>query len=94
MANTDKWYYAYTIEGVYNLNGQKVNKAQKGMYIINGHKVVIKWEKTWACSRSFERERARAKLKVVIKWESLKTTRSATQGDACYRRDARIKTNY
>ena len=29
-------------EGVYNLNGQKVNKAQKGMYIINGHKVVIK----------------------------------------------------
>jgi hypothetical protein len=42
MANTDKWYYAYTIEGVYNLNGQKVNKAQKGMYIINGHKVVIK----------------------------------------------------
>ena len=47
MANTDKWYYAYTIEGVYNLNGQKVNKAQKGLFIINGKKVVIKWEKTW-----------------------------------------------
>ena len=27
---------------VYNLNGQKVNKAQKGLYIINGKKVVIK----------------------------------------------------
>ena len=29
-------------EGVYNLNGQKVNKAQKGLFIINGKKVVIK----------------------------------------------------
>ena len=27
---------------VYNLNGQKVEKAQKGLYIINGKKVVIK----------------------------------------------------
>ena len=27
---------------VYNMNGQKVNKAQKGLYIINGKKVVIK----------------------------------------------------
>ena len=27
---------------VYNLNGQKVNKAKKGLYIINGKKVVIK----------------------------------------------------
>ena len=27
---------------IFNLNGQKVNKAQKGMYIINGKKVVIK----------------------------------------------------
>ena len=27
---------------VYNLNGQKVNKAKKGLYIINGRKVVIK----------------------------------------------------
>ena len=27
---------------VYNLNGQKVNKTQKGLYIINGKKVVIK----------------------------------------------------
>jgi len=27
---------------IYNLNGQKVNKAQKGLYIINGKKVVIK----------------------------------------------------
>jgi len=27
---------------VYNLRGQKVNKAQKGLYIINGKKVVIK----------------------------------------------------
>ena len=28
--------------GIYNLNGQKVNNAQKGLYIINGRKVVIK----------------------------------------------------
>jgi hypothetical protein len=27
---------------IYNLNGQKVNKAQKGLYIINGKKVVVK----------------------------------------------------
>lgn len=28
--------------GIYNLNGQKVNKAQKGIYIVNGKKVVIR----------------------------------------------------
>jgi len=27
---------------IYNLNGQKVSKAQKGVYIINGQKVVVK----------------------------------------------------
>jgi hypothetical protein len=27
---------------IYNLNGQKVNNATKGVYIINGNKVVIK----------------------------------------------------
>ena len=27
---------------IYNLNGQKVNKAQKGLYIINGKRVVVK----------------------------------------------------
>ena len=27
---------------IYNLNGQRVNKAQKGVYIVNGKKVVIK----------------------------------------------------
>ena len=27
---------------VYNLNGQKVNSLKKGLYIVNGHKVVIK----------------------------------------------------
>jgi hypothetical protein len=31
------------IEGtIYNLNGQKVEKAKKGLFIINGRKVVIK----------------------------------------------------
>lgn len=30
------------VEGIYNLRGQKVEKAQKGLYIINGKKVVIK----------------------------------------------------
>jgi hypothetical protein len=29
-------------EGVYNLNGQKVQKIQKGLYIQNGRKVVKK----------------------------------------------------
>ena len=29
-------------EGIYNLQGQKVNKAQKGVYIVNGKKVVVK----------------------------------------------------
>jgi hypothetical protein len=27
---------------IYNLSGQRVNKATKGLYIINGRKVVIK----------------------------------------------------
>ena len=30
------------MEGIFNLNGQKVMKAQKGLYIINGKKVVLK----------------------------------------------------
>lgn len=29
-------------EGIYNLQGQKVNKAQKGVYIVNGKKVILK----------------------------------------------------
>jgi hypothetical protein len=27
---------------IYNLNGQKVNKAQKGLFIINGKKTVVR----------------------------------------------------
>ena len=27
---------------IYNLNGQRVNKAQKGLYIVNGKKVILK----------------------------------------------------
>ena len=27
---------------IYNLNGQRVNNAQKGIYIVNGKKIVIK----------------------------------------------------
>ena len=30
------------VEGIYNLNGQKMMKTQKGLYIMNGKKVVIK----------------------------------------------------
>ena len=30
------------MESVYNLNGQKVQNAKKGLYIVNGKKVVIK----------------------------------------------------
>ena len=29
-------------KGVFNLNGQKVNKTKRGLYIINGKKVVVK----------------------------------------------------
>jgi len=29
-------------DGIYNLQGQKVNKAQKGVYIVNGKKVILK----------------------------------------------------
>lgn len=31
-----------TGKGIYNLSGQRVSKAQKGLYIVNGKKVVIK----------------------------------------------------
>lgn len=30
------------VDGIYNLSGQRVNKAQKGIYIVNGKKVVIR----------------------------------------------------
>ena len=30
------------VNGIYNLSGQRVNKAQKGIYIVNGKKVVVK----------------------------------------------------
>lgn len=30
------------VDGIYNLSGQRVNKAQKGIYIVNGKKVVVK----------------------------------------------------
>lgn len=32
----------WTIDNVYNLNGQRVNNAKKGLYIVNGKKVVVK----------------------------------------------------
>lgn len=31
-----------SVDGIYNLQGQKVNAAQKGIYIVNGKKVVVK----------------------------------------------------
>ena len=31
-----------TVKNIYNLSGQKVNKAHKGLYIQNGKKVVVK----------------------------------------------------
>lgn len=33
---------ALNVDGIYNLQGQKVNKAEKGLYIVNGRKVVRK----------------------------------------------------
>ncbi|MCR5132084.1 MAG: Ig-like domain-containing protein [Prevotella sp.] len=33
---------ALTGDAIYNLNGQRVNKAQKGVYIVNGKKVIVK----------------------------------------------------
>jgi hypothetical protein len=41
--------------------------TQKGMYIRNGNKVMIKWVKNRARSNSSEREWLRAKLNVFIK---------------------------
>ncbi len=32
----------FSAEGIYNLQGQKVNNAQKGVYIVNGKKIVVK----------------------------------------------------
>lgn len=32
----------FTVNGYYNLNGQRVAQPTKGLYIVNGHKVVIK----------------------------------------------------
>ena len=29
-------------KAIYNINGQKVNKAQKGLFIINGKKTVVR----------------------------------------------------
>ena len=33
---------ANNAEGIFNLSGQRVNKAQKGIYIQNGKKVLVK----------------------------------------------------
>ena len=38
----EQLYNVLTNGDVYNLNGQKVNNAHKGVYIINGKKVVVK----------------------------------------------------
>lgn len=32
----------FSAEGIFNLQGQKVNNAQKGVYIVNGKKIVVK----------------------------------------------------
>ena len=32
----------HTIQGIFNLNGQRLNAPQKGINIINGKKVVMK----------------------------------------------------
>ena len=32
----------FGVDSIYNLNGQKVNRTQKGVYIVNGRKVVVK----------------------------------------------------
>jgi hypothetical protein len=32
----------FATDAIYNLSGQRVNKAQKGIYIVNGKKVVVK----------------------------------------------------
>ena len=53
---------------IFDLQGRRIENPAKGLYIINGKKVVIKWVTSRACSSLSERERARAKLKVVIKW--------------------------
>ena len=47
------------VEGIFNLNGQRLDAPQKGINIINGRKVVIKWVK-WKLTYTSKRERARA----------------------------------
>jgi len=50
------------VEGVQ----RQVDGVRKGLYIVNGRKVVIKWAK-WELVLTSERERARTKFTVVIK---------------------------
>ena len=45
---------------IYDLSGRRVDANYHGVVIMNGKKVVIKWEKRWACSSISKREQARA----------------------------------
>ena len=43
---------ATSIDGnFYDLSGRRVTKPTKGLYIVNGKKVVMKWEKNWTQGR-------------------------------------------
>ena len=41
---------------IYDLAGRRVEKMEKGIYIVNGKKVVIKWVQNHACMSYAERE--------------------------------------
>ena len=51
----------------YNLMGQPVGKDYRGIVIEDGKKRVIKWEQSHACMSIAERERVRAKLKIIVR---------------------------
>ena len=55
--------------GIYNLNGVRQAKPQKGINIIDWNKVLVKWEMNQVCLNPFEREAVRLKFRVQINWE-------------------------
>ena len=52
---------------IFNAAGQQLAAPQKGLNIIGGKKIWVKWEKNWAFSNFSERDRFGAKLKVYVK---------------------------
>ena len=69
-------YNIFRIDGTpVGTNMKSLDALSEGLYIINGRKVAIKWEK-WKLVYISERERARTEFKQIIKWyNSVKSER-------------------